>query len=96
LLTRLHNFGYTSFHGHLDHKTAQDLAQPPPIAWREKQMIVEETPVSGSGPLAYSGCGRRMQPARGDARRYLALALRIPCKAPSGAFAFLGGTGLSR
>jgi len=37
--------------------------------WRGKQTTVEETPVSGSGLLAYSGNGRRQQPARGDASR---------------------------
>jgi hypothetical protein len=47
--------GYTQFVVPRNHKQrGQDLAQPPTIAWRGKQMNVEETLGFGSGSPAYS------------------------------------------
>ena len=44
-------------------KQGTDLAQPPPIAWRDKQVIVEETPVLEAVCKATMSCSRRRQPA---------------------------------
>jgi hypothetical protein len=57
-------FGYTHFRGPEGRqKPVQDLAQPPTIVWRDKQMNVEETPVPeavcwANDVLADAGCNR--------------------------------------
>jgi hypothetical protein len=56
-------------------KRNKDLAQPPPIVWRDKQVIVEETPVleavrEANSVLADAGCNRQ-EATPGDTWRSL-------------------------
>jgi hypothetical protein len=77
--------GYTDFRDHKDHKkTGQDLAQPPPIAWRDKQMYVEQTPVPGSGSHANSGMRTPDATGKGATPGYWCSLCRIPVAPANG------------